>query len=129
MTDTNDSEDDYGYDFDPSFDELFGQPMAGMFGSFSEFTGDATSGPSEETEVAIKLIKSADAINQFAEYLEENDIDINDLTKSDVSGLTFEQQMMLSSFTMMAQSLEQITEQYDDSNDDNPFRKDGDTFY
>lgn len=115
MTDETESNDTDEYSMD--FDSLFGSFQTSMGSSF----GTETFEQPEEVEISVQLIKAAHAFNRFMDYTEEHDIDPTEIDPADFDDLDYEQQLLLTSFSSLAQAMIRFGEQSDDD-DDNPFK-------
>lgn len=136
MTDSNDNTDDvndetddstvgHDYEFDGAGTNLFGSlgSTFGMMGSTFDTAVDDE--PSEEIEIAVRLVKSTAALHQFLDYVDEHDIDPTEITMRDMEKLDYEQQLLVMSFSMMANGMVRFGEMFDDGDDDNPFKVSG----
>lgn len=126
MSDENDDEE---FDLEDIRSEATGSPMAGMFGSMFDsfmFNGDVSDEPSQELKIAIRMMKAGSALNEFMEYVEAEDMDLEGLDEHDMQSLDYEQRLIVFGFMSMAEGLEKLGEHFEDD-DDNPFKvSDGD---
>jgi len=127
MSDENDDEE---IDLEDIRSEATGSPMAGMFGSMFDgfmFDGDVSDEPSQELKIAIRMMKAGSALNEFMEYVEEEDMDLEGLDEHDMQSLDYEQRLIVYGFMSMAEGLEKLGDHFEDEDDDNPFKvSDGD---
>lgn len=67
-------------------------------------------------------------LNEFVEYIEENDIDLSELeSPQDIMQYDFENRAVVLSFLALSDSLIELGKQFDDESDENPFKvSDGD---
>lgn len=135
MTDENTSDDDDTFESDAAeFGTESRQPFTGGGMGFLQAMMDGTSfsasvdeSPSEELALAIRLMKSGDALADAAEFLDERDIDISELGPM-MSSLDRGESQVIFAISAMAGSLEKFSKQVSDGDDgDNPFKvSDGD---
>jgi hypothetical protein len=86
-----------------------------------------TAGYSEDTELAVKLVKASSAVAEFTEYMQETDTDFSDIATTELSELDPDEQMVMYAFCALSGSLKEMADQLDDDDDENPFKvSDGD---
>lgn len=94
----------------------------------SMFDLDVDDELSDGTETAIRVHKAADAVNELAEYIEEHDIEMEELTPHETVELDPGEHAVVMATASLGQALERFAEVTDsDDDDDNPFKvSDGD---
>jgi type II secretory pathway component HofQ len=122
MTNTGDDETDSS---GPEFSGI----MSGMLESLqTSFNPDPST--SKDADVAMKLVQSADSVNDFMTYIDEHNIDLQQFIEHPnrtINELETEEQMVLYAFMSFMGELAKIGDAIDSSDDDNPFKvSDGD---
>jgi len=105
----------------------FGDPFTSMFGDMFDTGFDATvdGDYSEETTLAIKMFKASETLDEFLDYIEDNDIDIEDFQSPRyIESAETDELTVLFGMMRFATSLERLNDHVTD--DDNPFRMDDD---
>lgn len=102
----------------------------GLLGSMvsGSFDTDANHELSEEVTLAIRLLKSGGALSDAADFLDEHDIDISELSPAEMDSLDRGEKQVVFAISAMAGSMEKFSKQVTDDDDgDNPFKvSDGD---
>lgn len=123
----NDEEREYGTStFGTPFSSAFGLGMGGLFGN--EFGLDAGYEYSDQIQLSIRLLKAGSAMRDFAEFVEDNEIDMSTLDQRTIQELDEEDQQVMYAFISMSSGLQSMADTFDsDDGDDNPFKvSDGD---
>lgn len=118
MTDENDD--------DLDLEEIRSQAtsMGAMMGlGFRQFDPE----PSEEVKLAKRMMMAGNAIEDFVDYIEENDIDFANIDQREVLEMDHEERIVLHGFMATSGGFQRLGEALDDDDDDNPFKvSDGD---
>lgn len=127
MSDSNDDDD---FDLGDIRNQATSGPMGGLFGPMMDtfmFNDDVDDAPSQEVKIAVRMMKAGNALVEFMEYVEDNDIDLVDLDERGISHLSYEEKVVIYGFMSIGDGLERLSEHYDDDDEDNPFKvSDGD---
>lgn len=123
----NDEEREYGTN-------TFGSPFGSSFGlGFSllrnnEFDADSGYEYSDQIQLSIRMLKAGSVMRDFAEFVDEHDIDMSTLDQHDIQEMDEENQQVMYAFISMSSGLQSMADTFDsDDDDDNPFKvSDGD---
>jgi hypothetical protein len=127
MTDENDDDD---FDIEDIRDQA--TQTGGIFGSMlgsamgMQFSAVDTE-PSPEVKLASRMMMAGNAIEEFVEYVEENDMDLDELDEQMMVEMDSDDRTVLYGFMSMNNGLVRLGELFEDDDDDNPFKvSDGD---
>jgi hypothetical protein len=127
MTDENDDDD---FDIEDIRDQA--TQTGGIFGSMlgsamgMQFSAVDTE-PSPEVKLAPRMMMAGNAIEEFVEYVEENDMDLDELDEQMMVEMDSDDRTVLYGFMSMNNGLVRLGELFEDDDDDNPFKvSDGD---
>mgnify|MGYP000016932553 CR=1 FL=1 len=108
-------------------DSDLGYGAMAPFMSDHTFTDGIDVEPSEEVKIAIRLMKAGNALDEFIEYIEEENIDLTDREAFANEDFDADQMMVLYGYFAFNQKVSELAEILDDDSDESPFKvSDGD---
>lgn len=121
----DDTEDDSqdGYEFEPN---MFG---GGFMSQITQLVGaDVGTDPSEEVELAMRLLRASAAISEFVSYAEANDVEIDRRMQYDMATAEQDERCVMIGYLALAHAINELGEYLEDDDDeDSPFKvSDGD---